>query len=364
MPTPIRLLEEDFIRSYQNSPERFHELIRSAFDKASELNPKNGIDTLFTYLLGNNEIEWTLNQVKYMIELGADPRDDEDAPLYHSAFRSSSKDVAEYLIDNFGAQISSEYICSIFQYSHHHKASLDTFRLFLDRGFRIEEKELYKIVENGEILEILLDHGYDINTLLKCISEIKCFENSTRCKEQFQKMYMDVDKIYSFIISQLGKIDTVDVDVLHKLFYQLRYDKKITVEGIRVFINAGMDPRYNNDRFFVKLCRHNTSIARFFINEHGVDVNAHNGKALYYALMVNNRETIKLLLDSGATVSDKHLQIALEHEDNMEFLHKYGISEQVMAAKLNTYLRNKSFISTAKQLVNNGMDFNVVVRKL
>ena len=351
LPAPYQQIVNDFIKKYQKSTDRFQELVQVAFNRATEINQKSGIDNIFCSIL-LREI-WSVEQVKYMIDLGADPRYDNDRPLTTVASYPSA-DVAAYLIETFDAKINTKAIGDTFKYS----GSLDTLRLFLDKGFRLEGMALDESIHKIEIVKVLIEKGYDINTILKSMART-------------ERRY--VRQVYPFVIEQLKKIDfQLDEEIINKLFWLLTdLHLKMTLDDVKVFINAGFNIKKNINECFYRLCTYDISIVRYLIEEYDVDINACDGGALANAMCVNNHEIINLLLDMGAEITDDHIDTALQrHTDTdtgkevLHILYKRGIAEEHAAKIFMSRMfgnEPKEYVDIAKEFINNGIDFNKII---
>ena len=347
MADQFRTILSDFLASYQACPDNFQQLVRIAFEKSKEVSDRSGIDRMFFYILREGR-EWTVQQVKIMIELGADPRYSEDVPLQVAAGYSTC-DVAEYLIDNHGAKIDSENICTAFMRT----GTPSTLRMLLDKNFRINDSDIMFLVHRMDLIEVLLEKGFDINLILAKIA----FLNPNSCDK----------RIYPFVINAIKNenLITLDNDTLIKLFLFVINSGQLTLADAQVFFSTGINPRHNNDQFFVELCKCHTLIPKYFINEYGADVNAHDGLALANALSADNGSIIKMLLELGATITENHITIALNNHENLDRLNRYGnISKELIAKMLMVKLfdkANKQDRVLAKLLVMDEVDFNDVI---
>ena len=343
-----KLISSEFIQAYSTDPSQFQQLIKTAFDKSRDIDNKHGIDIMFLQILDDENIEWSVEQIKHMIELGADPRYHDDDALFRVGHYSTS-DVAAYLIENYNMIIDSCSIQEIFTYGV--KATIDTLRLFLDTGNTIEDRHIYKMIGRCGIIDVLVEKGYDIKKILDGISHNP---KQTEGKD-----------MYRFIIEQLKKEElNLDKVLVNNLFLFAIGTGMVTVDDLPIFINAGMDPGYQNDKFFVWLCKFGYEIPSYFINEYGADVNAYKGYALTNALTANNPLTIKFLLESGIKVTDQHIIYAFDNPENLEMLMKYSdiTGEQISELLVKKLFdKNVSTLRIAKTYINNDVDFNQII---
>jgi hypothetical protein len=102
---------------------------------------------------------------------------------------------------------------------------------------------------------------------------------------------------------------------------------------IKLMIEAGADPRYSNDAFFITCCgRSDPAAMLYFINEHGVDVNTQDGEGLIEACCPIQFDVIKVLLENGATINSRVIEIATRNYDMecIDFLLKQGIDPGII----------------------------------
>ena len=84
-----------------------------------------------------------------------------------------------------------------------------------------------------------------------------------------------------------------------------------SMAGIRYMVDRGANPRYNNDEPFVMACLNSSEVVRYFINEHGVNINAHDGQGIINAIYKGKIETIKILLDQGIPVTENMIKSSI-----------------------------------------------------
>jgi hypothetical protein len=97
------------------------------------------------------------------------------------------------------------------------------------------------------------------------------------------------------------------------LEYAMEFNN-FTFEMIKMIIEAGADPRADNDTIFVKSCgRSDPRICSMFL-ELGADVNAEEGKALINSTDCNHHKVTKVLLEHGAKPNAAAIRNAIEGE--------------------------------------------------
>lgn len=138
----------------------------------------------------------------------------------------------------------------------------------------------------------------------------------------------------------------------------------LTLGDVIFMIDCGADARCDEDLPFVEsCCQDDTEIPLYFLNIYGADINAHNGEALYNALLNNKYNLMEILLQNGIMVSNEVIERSLDDESFLKILIKYGLeiqriskifTEKILIKKLN---KDKEII---KCLINNNVDFNEI----
>ena len=354
MASQYKLITSEFIEAYHANPSQFQQLIKTAFDKSKEIDGRYGIDIMFLQILAYYYFEFSVQEIKYMIDLGADPAYYGGKALFWVSCYSTS-DAASYLIENYNLNIDSEDLGML--YYCHEKASLDTLRLFLDKGIILKNSDVFLLSSRRPgFIDVLVEKGYDIKMMLQGISA----REPHRCENK--------EGLCQFIIDQIRKDDLIlDKKLVNDLFSFVIGCGEVSMDDVMIFINAGMDPRYDNDKFFVRLCRFGSKIPRYFINEYGVDVNACDGLALTNAIISNNPSTINLLLESGIRVTDGHILEALYQPGTLDMLVGYN---NITDERISKLLINKLFsingplLETAKSYIRKGIDLNQIILDL
>ena len=346
----------EFNQKYHNYPDQFADHIRTAFDKANLLSNKDGINQIFCNILRYRLLtfgvgEMTLDQIKYMIELGADPTFG-DNYVFYCALTFSTSDAASYLVDicNINsidtAKLDNFYI------------KVDTLKMLLHKKLLILDKKIMsKLVARPCFIQALLEEGVDFKDII--IGLIDCGTCILRDKE-----------IYHIVMDKLKNKDMViEKELLKSLFDLEMTSYDLSVDGINIFMDAGLDIDEITNHFD-SLCKFDMSIPLFIMNQNQIDVNMNNSRALTNALENKRLDTVKLLLELGARVTNHHIGIALDNQDMIEVLITYGgVSAEYAAKILAEYFFNgvrygiqkPDHLYIAKKFIHDGIDFNEII---
>jgi hypothetical protein len=90
---------------------------------------------------------------------------------------------------------------------------------------------------------------------------------------------------------------------------------------IRVIIEAGADPRFDNDTCFIKSCVLDRPEITSYLLDLGANINTQDGLALSNACRYNCDNMIKLLLKNDIIVTDSALRVAIQSQSNDVITH-------------------------------------------
>lgn len=308
-----------------NSKEKssLNNAIKILFDKAREYDELNGIREVFAALLKNRDYDLSINNVTYMLELGADPSTIDDPFVCRSIRR----------FKNDGPEILS---------------------VLMDHGLNINSAHCneYWFVQKMAYLKILIDKGYNIQTIFNLINQ----NEPEDCE----------GAITDFIVDRLRKAEYIpDNNSLHLLFETALFSGRLTCDDIDLFVDLGLNLRYDNDLFLMVSCKcENVAVTNYLIN-YGLDVNTQFGKPLLYAMICRshpNIATVKLLLDHNAQVLDSHIISALQSKELVDLFINRGVSCEKIAVKyLEKIMHQANDLDIGKMLVSNGVDFDQLI---
>ena len=130
----------EFFNSYKENPGQFRDAIRLAFEKSKEIDPRDGIYTLFSFII--KYVDCDDEQVVYMIDLGINPKD-------------------------MDSHIHSFSTCLIGYTDNNNKV----LRILLDYGLELHQTDICQYVQQKKFLDVLIERNIDANELIKAIAK-------------------------------------------------------------------------------------------------------------------------------------------------------------------------------------------------
>ena len=104
-------------------------------------------------------------------------------------------------------------------------------------------------------------------------------------------------------------VDEGDWTRINIFFINACYDA--SMEEIKYMIENGADPRYQEDMPLINACTQiPKEIVLYFINEHGANINAIDGRPLNAATRYGCIENMRILIDAGAKITDDIVETA------------------------------------------------------
>ena len=313
---------------HSKDPANLNNAIKLLFDKATEYDAINGISQVFMVLLRDQKYKLSVDNVRYMLQLGANPSTINNPDL--------------------------GFICRSIRL-HFQNDGPGILSLLLDHGLNIKDDE-YWFVQKMAFLEVLISKGYDTEAIFNLINR----NYPEDCE----------GGITDYIVDQLRKGGYIpDNNSLHLLFETALFSGRLTAVDIDLFVDLGLNPRYDNDLFLVTSCKcENTTVTNCLIG-YGLDVNTRDGKPLYYAMNYKdsaNMATVKLLLEHNVQVLDSHIALALQSKELAELFINHGIisCEQLAIRYLRRIMYKVNDLDIGKMLVRNGIDFNHLLQWL
>ena len=315
------LIYTKFCTTCQENRDQFNNAITLAFNEAKEIDPIGGINQMFRYILTGRTN--TPEEVKYMIELSADPK----------------------TIDH-----NIQHFCTHFLIHNNNTKGPDILRILLDHGLVINPYDIKQLVAKKNFLDVLIERNYEI------LEELSL--NDPHWIES---------EVIDFIIDQVKTIEKcIEPHILAKLFIIVMHNDKLDTDIIELFINAGLNPRYNNDLLFVESCKNtDISLPCYLINNYGADVNAYDGDALVYAIENKHPRMIKMLLEMSIKITDKHIKSAFVVEvEYIGLLLNYSDMNYEHLARLiiQRSLNLHKYYNIYKMLVDSNIDFTHLIR--
>ena len=217
---------------------------------------------------------------------------------------------------------------------------------------------------NDVLLKILLDSGLSFEKILVG-SGLVSYELSECQINKFS--HLSIDKINFITKKTLLYGHDVNILILSKMLYLLMRNQNVnlTLEDIRQFLQLGVDPHYDNDIYFILSClKPSHDIILFFVNEYGCNINAHNSKALYYAIN-HCPSNVRLLLELGITINYEIIEGCFNVgnlNQAIDDLVIYGANITLIAKNnLGMLPGNDGKINYWKKLISLGVDFNKII---
>ena len=254
----------------------------------------------------------------------------------------------EYLTD-----INDDTIARLLSCNYDTEIECEMVKKIIEQKYHFTESSIRLLVRNGH-LKLLVENGYDMEIIL----------HSTI-------YYRFTDEEYAFLVNLIKtNTFTIKMETLANFFISALNTKWITIDDIEIFINAGLDPHYDHDKFLITSCGDcKEDVILYFIN-YGADVNAQGGRALTKAINFKREDLIKILLESGAIVLDCHIVSALLNRiwlplikySNVTFDRVGEIYVKSMFEDLRQLDNDDHYLFNAKILADNNVDFNQIIR--
>lgn len=314
-------------------------------------------DVLENCIQGIIVMELTLEEFKYMLELGVDVSYD-PIRIFTSVSFYNEPDIALYLLDNNYVDMA-DIVADKSAISQCLQGNIKVAELILQQGisqeilseamiwFPLDINKLNLLVEYGADLGLLMDHLVSDGSIhpKKHIRVIKFILETMESKK--------LDSYYN------PKIITK----LLNLYIQI-FGNDVSLAIIKMLIDRGANPK-KEPMIFLYACQYikNREIILYLVNEHGYDINMEKSRALSYAILGDNYDIFVLLLELGINVTDNCLcTIYTEYLDQPKYtdlLINHGVSPERIA---------KQFISGDKKLLKylleSGVDFNELIANL
>lgn len=222
-----------------NDPINFKRFVAEAFAEAEKINPKNGINKMFIPIYRNHR---TLEAVKYMISLGVDPHFNNEY-IFVLSCGNIGTDVLSFLINecNVNVDVNNK---DVLLYSEHNPK----IRLFLlVNGLITADNIIIKgCIRKSSDINLLIDHGYDINSNDEFLSEVM-YNNFT----DGVKLLLDL----GIKIRDKNIIDALDKP-----------------EYLKMFVEYGIDPEHIGKLLIENIWNKHLPTAKFLLQTN-VDLN-------------------------------------------------------------------------------------------
>lgn len=345
------VITRNIIKKVHNENANFYEMIKWGFDEANKIDNINGINEVFVGILRADT--WTIDQVKSMIDMGADPHYNNDLPFALSCVNKTT-DVPIFLINQYGVNNS------IFEEAFNMASDIN--RLFLiHNGLVITDKIIRISLRNynHKLLHILMEKGISTTKMLEIYSE-KYFLQS------FEYNYSVIPhELCLLFLNELKNINIcINKNFLTALLISL-VSCSMSIADVDLLVNMGANPKFNNDIIFNHVKYHVTDeyfkeLISYFVYECNCDINIRESLLLSRSLETNNVTKAKILLDMGITISKKVIESSFIYYEGLLLLlnHNVKISDCINILLECNYLTHKQKIGILKILVKNGIDLN------
>jgi hypothetical protein len=290
----------------------------------------------------------TISSIKQMIDLGAEP--DCYAEALHYCFKYNDIAFARHLIEDIGINFNK------YQFRDLDEECLnkpDLIKLLIDNQLILTKNVMRTFLHFPKIVKLLLDLGLGIQ-------EILAFNTSNINKEVLNLLIEEIQKSNS-------KIDKILLSDIFSINYERH---NLSLNQIKLLVDAGANPRHDNDYAFVNSCSYgNIETVKYFLYECGCDINARNSYALTTAIYEENFNIAKFLIDSGIKITDKNIisgiyhpkfiKLFLDNDVNIEYMGKI-VWSNLSYGDLDLD-EKRGHIMYMKELVKLGVDFNQII---
>ena len=334
--------------AYDNDKINYRTHLKNAFSRAEQIGGMDCVNKCFIKIM----YDWNLSleEFKIAIEEGVDPRYNDDMPFIYSCKYTPST-IAHYLLETYNADIHAHNNL-IFSYPGIYIIDNCLIQTLLDRGTEIDLLMVHCLCYPDK-LKIIIDRGTDLNLILKNYIDIENSEYTATISDSKYNAKILLDAI-------INSDKSIDINILN-----IFLEKNISIfdlDSIKIFINLGADPRFNNDSIFIKSCavaKQKIEIPFYFLSDCNCDINAQNSKALLYSIEVYNLDISRFLLDFGAKVFEKHISQALINgHAYVTLLLNSGVSLELIA---EVYVDNIRNLQIVKLLINKGASLDAII---
>lgn len=387
-PNPYREIAAEFFeKSKKNETIEFGYFV----EKATAVNSTNGTNHLLMEFLQSPFV--TVDNIKSIIEHGADPKYANDKPLQQAIY--FYPDIALYLINEHQATLNTD--CLDFILRCKQKINIRIWKALFDNGLVIPKEKLSYFMAMNDIsmVKLLIDQGYELADLFNEYCEY-LFKNNS------QVIYYPNGYLINEIIKNSHLI-TFDQRILDNITYALEKhyedsstgDLVVTLENIQFLVQIGINPRLGNDHLLIISASNNDlKCIDYLVNVCGLDVNTSKSQALIIALSLGSWEIVTFLLDSRIKITDECILYVIREDfyvqtvspatssadmnaghagqfidpvvsrckqNYIDLMIKYGINVEHIA---QMYINDRSIDpALIKTFINHGIDMNQILLK-
>lgn len=317
-----------------------------AFNLAYQKNNKNGINKLFIEILQYQT--WNLNKFKIMIELGADPKYDNDRPFVIACSWKKSK-VAIYFIDNYHIDIPA-IIDNYGIISIDGSSNTRILKMLLDNQIELNDKLISQCIHSVDKIKMIMAYGAELPDIIIAYNKENVYSQSAG------------RYILDLVLATNYYYDTGIITDFLKKIGSIRI--KISLSEFKHLIELGADCKIVGDHIFPILCYRKpeeTSILLYLINEIGIDINVNKSGAFIQAIQVGNYAIAQILLEAGIDVTDLCI-ITTNNHGQINLLTPYVCPERIFKVILGNF--EKRHLKSLKFILENDGDINQIINGL
>lgn len=246
--------------------------------------------------------------------------------------------------------------------------NLSMVKLALDLGANVNYKNDMAIIEavkngNVKIAKLLLQKGANPNAKFRDWGENKtCFELAFELEDvdmlklllkyNAKMQYQNKNPLVVIVDGYLIDHELVNLFVEHGADINEAFKRFVDIANkndiLDYFIEKGVDVTFDDNKPLITYIKYTSRIMTEKIIAAGGDVNARDGAPLEEAILRNSIGIVKLLVENGAIVQNKHLILAIKYK--REEIVDYFISQKL---ELDY---DKALVEACKCGVNNIID--------
>ena len=328
--------------------DNFNSNISDAFIEAEKIDPTNGVNELFTEVL---KLNITVENVKFMISLGADPRFNNDLPFAYSCINTNKNiDIPYFFITQYHVDVNirNEMICSAI--------SPIILKLVLVHGFIYTYHMMQYHKRSLPLVEIFINN-------VSCFQKYVYIYHEMGCCAPYVKVEKEISRLILIKLKEMIDL-IVPIDVLNKVFIRICRSIDISLEDLHLMINLGVDPRYDDDHLFILSCGWaDNKIMLYLINECGCNINREDNEIIDGLIVAKSVTNLKILLDIGMSITDYAIIKACDNLEYIKLFVDYGIDlDRIGKLFLEYSFKNNELMPIAKFLVSNNVDITQMIK--
>lgn len=319
----------------------FNQSIYDAFNEATRIDSINGIDEFFICMLNNRKC--SLDEIKLMIELDADPTYKSDRPFIEACM-ICDEDVVSFFINDLSICLEQVHITS-YKLMNLARYKPDTLKLLIKNGLLLDDNLIELSMTHIDLFEYLIENNDNIDHVLKVF-----------CKAS----YIKDSRIVVLLLNKIRQ-NSVSAKFINETLARFLIFMELTPSDVNMMITLGADPRYNNDIFLVLACGWpSNDVPKLLVTEYGCNVNSHDSDALIHAIDHKSTANIKFLAENNVRITEKIILIACARGDEacLKILLDYYDPEYFGKILIAHLLGKNKYNSSIKLLAQLGVNIN------